>query len=304
MTNPKVSVTILTYNLEDYIEQCLTSVLEQSVNFDIEIIIGDDCSTDNTRIILQTFQERYPHMIKLILRQKNIGQIQNYLETMHQCKGEYIAHIDADDYMLPDNLQQKADYLDGHPECTLVHNRAQFVDEKNRLIQLSDVRHATRGDINNLIVRNEIINSAKMFRRSELTEQSFEIPQHNIGHDWFFDLRLVQHGKICYLPTVLSAYRIHTSSTMNKVSFSKQVTSALYVINASKYLDNVTKTSVGKAKALLYEKLSKYYFKRKHYNRAWILLKGSLANHRYSQNQIKLFVKLIPHLVTKKFQKS
>lgn len=297
MTNPKVSVTILTYNLESYIEQCLTSILEQSINFDIEIIIGDDCSTDNTRTILQTYQERYPHIIKLILRQKNIGQIRNYLETMQKCTGDYIAHIDGDDYMLPENLQQQANHLDTHPECILVHHRAQFVDERNNFIQLSDVNHATRGDINNLIIRSEIINSAKMFRRSGHTPQSFEIPKRIIGHDWFFHLRLVQHGKICYLPTVLSAYRIHSASTMNQASFSKQITSALYVINASTHLDNVMEASVRRGKSLLYEKLSKYYFKQKQYNRAWVLLKGSLSNYCFTQKQIKLLLKFIPHLL-------
>lgn len=290
-SNPKVSVTVLTYNLENYIEQCLTSILEQTVNFDLEIIVGDDCSTDKTRAILQDFQIRYPETIRLILREKNIGAIKNYLDTMQQCRGEYIAHIDGDDFMLPNSLQKKADYLDKHPKCVLVHNRTLLVDAKSHSIKSSSLSRATRGDINNLIIQNGITNSAKMFRRSSLTPESFDTPKYTIGHDWFFDLRLVQYGKICYLPDVLTAYRIHSSSAM-KVSNIFEVTKAeMYVINSAQQLKNILPISIAKGKSIIYATLSRHYLKKNHPKRAWIFFKASLKEYYFNLHQLKLLFK-------------
>jgi glycosyltransferase involved in cell wall biosynthesis len=289
--NPKISVTVLTYNLEAYIEQCLNSILEQIINCDIEIIIGDDCSTDKTCTILLEFKKRYPKIIKLILREKNIGVVKNYIDTMQQCHGEYIAHIDGDDFMLPNSLQKKADYLDKHPECVLVHNRTLMVDTNSHSIKPSSIRKATRGDINNLIVQNGITNSAKMFRRSSLTSECFEIPKYNIGHDWFFDLRLVQKSKICYLPDILTAYRIHTSSAMKKSNIFQVTKAEMYVINSSKELKNILPISIAKGKSIIYATLSRHYLKKNHPKRAWIFFKASLKEYYFNLHQLKLLFK-------------
>jgi glycosyltransferase involved in cell wall biosynthesis len=120
---PKVSVCIVTYNHEQYIKQCLESILSQETNFDFEIIIGDDCSKDGTQEIISDFALRYPNIIKAYLHEKNLGPWENFLFVHNKAKGIYVAHMDGDDYALPLKLQKQSDYLDENPKCNIVWHR-------------------------------------------------------------------------------------------------------------------------------------------------------------------------------------
>jgi len=121
--NLKVSVCVVTYNQEKFIRQCLQSVVEQETDFDFEVIVGDDCSTDGTREIIQEFAEKYPCMVKPVFQEKNIGPTPNYFSVHSLAKGEYIAHLDGDDYMLPSKLQVQKEVLDKNPDCAMcTHN--------------------------------------------------------------------------------------------------------------------------------------------------------------------------------------
>ena len=77
-SKPKVSVAVITYNQENYIGECLQSILEQVVDFDFEIIVGDDCSTDETPSIIESFTEKYPHLIRLLCQGENTGGTKNF----------------------------------------------------------------------------------------------------------------------------------------------------------------------------------------------------------------------------------
>lgn len=136
---PKVSVLCNTYNHEAYIAQCLDGFLAQETTFDVEYLIHDDASTDNTVAILKDYDQRYPGKFKLWLETENqfskgVGIIDL---NMSRASGEYIAVCDGDDYWCdPHKLQRQVDYLDAHPECSLtVH--------AHRVILASDPTKAT-----------------------------------------------------------------------------------------------------------------------------------------------------------------
>lgn len=116
----KVSVCVVTYNQELYIAQCLQSLVDQQTNFNFEVIVSDDCSTDKTAEVIKKFQERYPDIIKPIFHKKNIGAFENFMFVHEQGRGIYIAHMDGDDYALPGKLQKQADYLDENSDCNIV----------------------------------------------------------------------------------------------------------------------------------------------------------------------------------------
>jgi glycosyltransferase involved in cell wall biosynthesis len=121
---PKVSVCVITYNQEKYIRQCLQSIVDQETDFDFEIIVGEDCSTDGTKAIVQEFAERYPEVVKPIYQSKNIdGGVHNFLSVHAAATGEYIAHVDGDDYCLPGKLQSQVKVLDGDINCNIVFHR-------------------------------------------------------------------------------------------------------------------------------------------------------------------------------------
>lgn len=136
---PKVSVLCNTYNHEAYIAQCLDGFLAQETTFEVEYLIHDDASTDNTPAILKDYASRYPGKFNLWLETENqfskgVGIIDL---NMSRATGEYIAVCDGDDYWCdPHKLQRQVDYLDTHPECSLtVH--------AHRVILASDPTKAT-----------------------------------------------------------------------------------------------------------------------------------------------------------------
>lgn len=117
----KVSVIVLTYNQEQSIARTLESILSQQVTFDYEILIGDDCSTDQTSTICEAYAKR-ESKIRYIRHPKNLGVADNYFELLLQAQGEYIADCAGDDYwILPNKLQHQVEILDTHPSVSLVH---------------------------------------------------------------------------------------------------------------------------------------------------------------------------------------
>jgi hypothetical protein len=126
----KLSVAMITYNQEQFIGQALESVLAQKVNFDYEIIIGEDCSTDRTRAVILDFQRRYPERIVAVLRARNIGAIRNFAETIALCHGQYLAILEGDDYWICTNkVQRQVDFLDSHPDWAICCTRAEVKNE-------------------------------------------------------------------------------------------------------------------------------------------------------------------------------
>jgi hypothetical protein len=126
----KLSVAMITYNHERFIGQALESVLAQKVNFDYEIVIGEDYSTDGTRAVILDFQRRYPKRIVLLLREGNIGAIRNFAETITVCHGQYLAILEGDDYWTCTNkLQRQVDFLDSHPDWAICCSRAEVRNE-------------------------------------------------------------------------------------------------------------------------------------------------------------------------------
>ena len=106
-SKPILSVLMITYNHEKYIAQALDGVLSQETSFPFEIVIGEDCSTDNTREVIRSYQNKYPEKIRLLISEKNVGANKNFARAYANCKGGYIALCDGDDYWDDDSKLQK-----------------------------------------------------------------------------------------------------------------------------------------------------------------------------------------------------
>lgn len=133
VNHPKLSVAMITYNHEKFIEQALDSVLMQKVDFEYEIIIGDDISTDRTREILLRYQQQHPDTIRLLLYETKMGPGGNLYNVLHNCSGEYVALLEGDDYWsAPQKLQTQVDYLDAHPRCVLCSHPVEIYSENKR----------------------------------------------------------------------------------------------------------------------------------------------------------------------------
>ncbi len=131
-TRPMVSVIVLTYNHEKYIQQALDSILMQKVKFDYEILIGDDASTDKTVEILKKYKKKYPKIIKLFLNEVNMGPTHNAYNLLTNAKGKYLATCEGDDYWTDDNkLQIQVEFLEKNKELVGCTHYFTIVNEDN-----------------------------------------------------------------------------------------------------------------------------------------------------------------------------
>ena len=131
MNTPLLSIAIITYNQEKYISQTLDSVLQQEHEYSYEIVIGEDCSSDGTRKIIEDYVEKYPDIIKPLYNIPNKGLIANYFNVLNHCSGKYIMECAGDDYWLPGKVQYQIDYMEKHPDIGMCYSKAKIFDEQN-----------------------------------------------------------------------------------------------------------------------------------------------------------------------------
>ena len=123
----------MAYNQELWVRQTMDSLLAQQCSYPFEIVIGDDASTDNTRLILEEYQQKHPELIRLLPKEPNKGVLDNYARVVKACTGKYIAFCHCDDYWHDSlKLQKQADILENSPGYGLVHTDANFYMENSQ----------------------------------------------------------------------------------------------------------------------------------------------------------------------------
>ncbi len=134
----KLSVCVPTYNHEQYIGQMLDGAFMQQTNFEFEIVIGDDASTDATPDIIREYDAKRPGIIRAFLHSENQGPKEprefagrnNVLQLLKACKGEYVAMCEGDDYWTdPLKLQKQVDFLDANPDFAVCHHNMEVIYE-------------------------------------------------------------------------------------------------------------------------------------------------------------------------------
>ena len=134
----KISVIVCTYNQETTIGRTLDSILSQKCSWPVEIIIGEDCSTDRTRQVCREYADRYPGQIRLIENLRNKGLCDNYFDCLLKAEGTYIAELAGDDeWCDPMKLEKELTILEQHPEVVLVHTDYQLRNESDGKIEPS-----------------------------------------------------------------------------------------------------------------------------------------------------------------------
>ncbi len=126
-----LSVLMVCYNHEKYIEAAISSIANQKTKYRFEIIVGDDCSNDRTQEIVVKMQQRYPGIVKAMLRGKNVGATKNSYDILSKAEGEYIAFCDGDDMWIDGNrIDEQIDFLKQHPEYSAICGKTRIIDEK------------------------------------------------------------------------------------------------------------------------------------------------------------------------------
>lgn len=205
----KLSVVVSCYKQENYIAECLNSILTQKVNFNYEIVIADDCSPDKTRDVINQFHSKYPEKIKLLYPESNMGAAKNYLAVHNQAQGKYVAHIDGDDVMLPGKLQMQVDVMEQNPDCNIVFHRARYFSDDRSYV--AETGSLFRSGETVFFTPQELarwgtiaVHSSYTYRRS--TRKTREYTQEFM--EWFFAMEsLLQGGKGAYINQIYVEYR-------------------------------------------------------------------------------------------------
>ena len=216
---PKVSVCVITYNQEQYIRKCLQSLVGQQTNFDFEIIVGEDCSTDGTRAVVQEFVDRYPRLVRAVFQARNSGGSRNNLEVHAAARGEYVAHVDGDDYALPGKLQAQADVLDRDANCNAVWHRVDYFDDSGgwcsgRTADLSMFPDGLVGFVDAIRLGFIGVHSSLMYRRTARDS----IPLDKLVLDIYVTLDLLSKGHGRIIDDVLGRYRVGASGSLSASS--------------------------------------------------------------------------------------
>jgi glycosyltransferase involved in cell wall biosynthesis len=215
-----VSVELLTYNEEEFVAQALESVLSQRASFEWEIVVGDDCSTDGTQEVLKSYARDHPGRIRLLLRPRQLGPSEpslggrnNFLATYRECRGEYIALLEGDDYWTDDRkLEKQVAFLDKHRDCSVCCHATEvdYTDERPRhwdpVIGLFRKEFCTLEDLLRLETKPEVPTSSVMLRRRSL--RTFPSWFYRVFNwDYAMNVLLAEHGKVGFLPSCMAIHR-------------------------------------------------------------------------------------------------
>lgn len=218
---PKVSVAVITYNHGRFIAQAIESVLTQEVDFAVELVIGEDCSTDGTGALVLEYARKYPNVIRVLKSGENVGAQKNFIRVIEACRGDFIAYLEGDDLWLdPGKLARQAAFLETHGECaTCFHNAIVFKDDQNCAAPDLSLNKAgnrlmcrpgmkTRFSQEDFFRGNVIPTCSVMFRRTALGNFPPWFEKLPIG-DLPLHILCTQHGPAAYLNEVMAAYRLH-----------------------------------------------------------------------------------------------
>lgn len=239
-----VDVIMLVYNHEKFLAQAIDSIVSQKTNFNYRVLIGEDCSKDSSRTIVQKYAAMYPDKIVPLLYEKNMGATANLRHVMSVATSKYIAICEGDDYWTDDTkLQKQVDFMEPNPDFSICFTDVEIVDG-NGTRKSDDLFFAykekdvyTIEDIIHSFVN--IIPTPSLFFRNILPRPLPEFYEHIFSGDYCLHVMLADKGKAKRLPFVAAAYRDHTGGiTKGDLFINKEyeiVFNLLEILN--KYLD-------------------------------------------------------------------
>ncbi|HLP47644.1 MAG TPA: glycosyltransferase [Candidatus Kapabacteria bacterium] len=255
---PKVSILCITYNQEKYVRQTLESFIMQKTDFDFEILIHDDASTDKTVHIIKEFEKKHSKIIRLAIQKENQfskGFFGVPAKTILQmARGDYFAFCEGDDYWTdPDKLQKQADLLDENPNLSMCFHSAKvlFENKESNDYIYPDSKSTQNFAFEELLKLNFIQTSSVMYRRQEYED----FPTNILPVDWYLHLYHAKLGKIGFIDEVMSVYRRHAGGIWWESSQNMDNLHLKYGIEEFNFYKNVYEVFTNKSKEYLEEKM-------------------------------------------------
>ena len=221
---PLVSVCMTTYNHEKFISQAIESVLCQRTTFGVEVVIGEDCSTDNTLAICRQYEAQYPDRVRVIASEHNIGMHANYRRTIEACRGKYIAMCDGDDWFTDENkLQIQVEQLENSGAAMCYTRSERRGEDGSSAIYPEGRLHSSFGD---MLILNTAENCTTLALKSKILDYYNEVKPETKG--WLTDdlpmwLWFAATQKIVAIDRATAVHRVLATSVSHSVQWQKQL---------------------------------------------------------------------------------
>ncbi len=276
---------MITYGHEKFIEEAINGVLMQECNFEIELIVANDCSQDNTNKIVKNIIETHPrgHWIKYVNHKENIGMMPNFIWALQQCKGEFIALCEGDDYWTdPLKLQTQVDFLEANEEYVLCFHEAEVIknvknkkQEKRKFYSAYNKIDYTANDV----LTTWLIPTASMVFKNVIKEFP-EFFKSAIHGDVALQVYLCEYGKMRLLNEVMCVYRINDGSitikSINSIKKNNKLINQFTLMNS--FFHGKYETEFNNKIFLLKLENANYYKNKSIFKQSYLFLKTISLN--------------------------
>ena len=207
---PKVSICIPNYNYGRFIGDAIQSALDQTYK-NFELIIVDNCSTDNSEEVIKSFSDP---RIRFYKNDGNIGGIRNWNRCLSLARGEYITLLHADDKITPNSIEKRVEILDRNPNVGLVHSSCIYIDGKGAVtgeFRPYDSDRIVRGEdeFKRSVLKNNISVPTVMVRKKCYEALGDFSEEYNYTPDWGMWLRIALNYDVSFISEPLGYYRKH-----------------------------------------------------------------------------------------------
>lgn len=219
---PQISFIVPCYNYARYLPNCLNSIFSQEGDFDFEVIVIDDASTDNTPEIISSYTDP---RIRVISHQVNLGHARTINEGLREARGEFIARIDPDDRYRPYFLSAVMEKFHSLPEVGMVYGDVALINDAGEItVERCDREHGGRdlkGNELAPLMEKNFICAPSVIARREAWLNAAPAPEWLAFNDWYFTLMMAREYEFYYINRVLADYRVHDSNHHHKIILKK-----------------------------------------------------------------------------------
>lgn len=302
-----VSIAMIVYNHEKYLKKSIESVLNQKFDGKIELVIGEDCSTDKSRKIIEDYEKKYPDIINPIYHQKNIGMKKNGLSVLKNTRGKYLALLEGDDYWIDENkLQKQIDFLENNPEYYGVIHNVCIVDDSDHDFSEHQYLYPpqTEGEyyLDDFLngkypgqTASYVLHNCYLGMEDKTAER---INDYQMNGDIRILLTMLLRGKVYCMEEKMSAYRYVTThgDSWNAKVINKNMSNFYY--NSACEIERYALEEYGKkidAKYLRYEALCNSFLEllRRRKKNDWIIFKSVISSERNKMEAFRYLMKKI-----------
>lgn len=213
----KVSIICTNYNKGDWVREAIDSFLNQKTNFDFEIIIIDDASTDHSYELIQEYQNKFPEKVRTFRNEVNLGITRTWKKVCQEAKGQYIARCDSDDFWTdPLKLQKQVDLLDASTDSLWSNTEFDMVDLDGNLIQKDAFASKALPLIDSyeemLVMKGMTMASTWLVDTTLMQDVSAQISDTAADDTFELQLELFKRTKISFLSDSTTVYRMNLGS--------------------------------------------------------------------------------------------